>query len=276
MNRVYQTSLFKTIFFFLFVGWQTSAAQSWDFGGFVGGSGYMGDLNPVKPYKINNITFGGQIKRSFDPYWSLKLGVMYGKIEADDAKTENAHFRKRNLNFFTPITEISLQTEFNFFNYVPSVSKKLYTPFLFAGLGVVAFNPKGRYNNQEYDLRLYGTEGQNLATPYRNYALAIPLGAGIKYNVAGNWSLIAEAGFRTAYTDYLDDVSKNYPEQSQLDATLNGSLRTQREYLADPSINKIGEPGTQRGDYRSKDTYIFVGLSITYSIFKNGCPVVAY
>ena len=74
-----------------------------------------------------------------------------GKIEADDAKTENAHFRKRNLNFFTPITEISLQTEFNFFNYVPSVSKKLYTPFLFAGLGVVAFNPKGRYNNQEYD-----------------------------------------------------------------------------------------------------------------------------
>lgn len=246
--------------------------QSWEFGGFLGGAGYLGDLNPANPAKVNNLAFGGQIKRCFDPYWALKLAVTHGRIEAYDSDSKDAFQRDRNLSFFTPITEISLQTEFNFFNYVPSHSKKRWSPFLFAGLGLVAFNPKADYQGQVVDLRLFGTEGQDPTDPYREYAFTVPFGAGVKYNLTGKWSLNAEAGYRTAYTDYLDDVSGKYPD----DADLMGSPGYEaRKALSDRSLSGGKASGSQRGDYRKRDTYMFVGLSITYSIFKGGCPVVA-
>jgi len=246
----------------------STVAQSWELGGFVGGAAYMGDLNPVNPAKVNNLAYGGQIKRCFNPYWALKLSVIHGKIAASDKDAKDPFAKQRNLDFFSPVNEISLQTEFNFFNYVPSISKKIYTPFLFAGIGLVGFNPKTIMDGTTYELRNYGTEGQNLSVPYRNYAVTLPLGAGVKYNFSGKWSLIAEAGYRTAYSDYLDDVSKTYPDPAKASA-----LTMQ---LADRSEDSIGFPYSQRGDYRNRDSYMFIGISVTYSIFKNGCPVVAY
>lgn len=243
-------------------------AQSWDLGGFVGGTAYMGDLNPVDPLKVNNLAFGAQVKRCFNPYWALKLALTKGKMEAYDANSKDPFAKQRNLSFFSDVTEVSLQTEFNFFNYVPSISKKLYTPFLFAGIGLVGFNPKTEMNGRTYELRSYGTEGQNPSNTYRNYAATVPFGAGVKYNIKGNWSLIAEAGYRTVYSDYLDDVSKTYPDPDK-----SSAITMQ---LADRSENSIGFPYSQRGDSRNRDSYMFVGLSLTYSIFKNGCPVVAY
>ena len=105
------------------------SAQTWELGGFVGSAGYMGDLNPVKPYELNNLAFGGHVKHNIDGYWSLKFNVAHGEIEAADAKSDNPHFKSRNLSFFSPITELSLQTEFNFFNYIPSVSRKQHSPY---------------------------------------------------------------------------------------------------------------------------------------------------
>lgn len=268
-----QIPSFKIILFFVLITANSAFAQSWDFGVFAGGAGYMGDLNPVNPLKINNLAFGGQIKRCFDPYWSLKFSVMHGKIEADDANSSNAYYRERNLRFYSPITEISLQTEFNFFNYVPSISKKLYTPFLFVGLGLVSFNPKEP--GTDLELRIYQTEGQ--VNPYRSYAITMPIGFGFKYNIASKWSLIAEAGYRTPFIDYIDDVSGQYPSEEKLleTSTPNDPSLPTRRRLANPSSNpNVGGEGVQRGDYRKRDTYMFVGLSITYSIFKNGCPVV--
>jgi hypothetical protein len=163
-------------------------AQTWELGGFAGTAGYMGDLNPVKPYKVSNLAIGGQVKRNFDGYWSLKFNVAHGVIEATDADLDNAHFKSRNLSFFTPVTELSIQTEFNFFNYIPSISKKQYSPYLFAGFGFVTFNPKAIYGGQEYELSLYATEGQDVNNSYKKIALTIPFGAGVKYlPVSGRW-----------------------------------------------------------------------------------------
>jgi hypothetical protein len=274
---VYQKFRSLYLLFFCFGTVANVSAQSWDLGGFIGGTSYMGDINPANPARINkNIAFGGQIKRSFDPYWSLKLAVMHGTIEGDDAKSNDPFAKQRNLRFYTPLTEISLQTEFNFFNYVPSVSKKLYTPFLFAGIGLVGFNPKTTYLGEEVELRRFGTEGQDPAASYRNYTVSVPLGFGFKYNFSGKWSLIAEAGYRTAYSDFLDDVSERYPDPAKLNSSGDAGFIAARQYLSDPSLNKIGAADTQRGDLRPRDSYMFIGFSITYSIFKNGCPVVAY
>lgn len=254
-----------------------SSAQSWEFGGFAGTAGYMGDLNPVKPFEIKNLAYGGQLKRNFDGYWALKLNVAHGKIEASDSDSENAHFKSRNLSFFSPVTEFSIQTEFNFFNYIPSFSRKQYSPYLFFGVGVASFNPKAIYNGEVYELNAYGTEGQDLNKPYKKYALSMPIGAGIKYNFAGKWTLGGELGYRTAYTDYLDDVSGKYASNADLAVPGNAAMSNLRMNLADRSP-EVGFPrhsaGTQRGDSRKHDTYLFLGFTISYALFNQKCPVV--
>lgn len=246
------------------------SAQTWEVGGFVGGSGYMGDINPVKPYKVSDLAFGGQVKRNLDGYWALKLNVMHGKIAADDAKSSNEYQRDRNINFFSPVTEISFQTEFNFFNYfpgsLPGNGTRKATPYLFTGIGGVLFNPKTRYAGDVYVLHDYVTEGVDLSDRYKRYSLSVPYGAGMKYNISGNWNMIGEIGYRTAFTDNLDDVSGKYPD------FLSPQFNTLDGVLSDPSANQIGKPGVQRGDFRKRDTYMFAGLSLTYTFVSIKCP----
>jgi hypothetical protein len=263
MNK-YALSVLFLLFFF------TLSAQTWETGGFIGGSGYMGDLNQAKPYKLTNIALGGQLKRNIDGYWALKLAFTQGKIQANDANSDNADFRQRNLSFFSPLSEVSLQTEFNFFRYVPSVSDKLYTPYIFTGISYLFFNPKTSYNGNTYELNTYRTEGQSLVKTYKKEALAIPYGAGIKYNFTTKWSIIGEIGYRTAFTDFLDDVSGVYPDKS----TLNDATRVA---LSDRSGENTGiytgSAGSQRGDFRKHDTYMFAGISLTYTFLSPRCYV---
>jgi hypothetical protein len=245
------------------------SAQSWEVGGFIGRSGYMGDLNPAKPYAFNNYAFGAQVKRNFDGYFSLKLNYVHGKIQAADSLSDNEQHRNRNLSFFSPLDEIALHLEFNFFNYIPSLSKKRFSPYLFTGIGATIFNPQTNYKGSTYRLNQYGTEGQELPDTYKLLALSIPYGAGIKYNITGKWNLIGEVGYRTANTDYLDDVSNKYP--AYIGSPTPDQLTLLRQNLSDPSKSRIGVSDTQRGDFRKKDTYMFFGVSLTYTFLSQKC-----
>ena len=249
----------------------SSFAQTWEVGGFAGSSGYMGDINPLKPYKFTDLAYGGLVKRNIDGYWSFKLSATQGKIRADDAKSSSAQQRERNLNFYSTLTEVSLQTEFNFFNYLPGIlpmaGGRRYSPFLFTGVGGVLFNPKTNLYGTEYELPKYVTESADLSGKYKKYAITVPYGAGVKYNISGNWNLVGELGYRTAFTDYLDDVSGKYPDITGLNP--NDIKRD----LSDPSNPKIGAPGTQRGDFRKRDTYMFGGFSLTYTFVSRKCPM---
>ena len=92
----------------------------------------------------------------------------------------------------------------------------------------------------------------------------MPYGVGFKYNFSGKWNFIADIGYRHPYTDYLDDVSGNYPK--------NQINRSHCTGLSDRSGETtgvyIGAPGTQRGDLRPHDTYWFIGLNISFTIFQ--------
>ncbi|HUH32606.1 MAG TPA: DUF6089 family protein [Daejeonella sp.] len=264
--------LFLIAIFFLTIS--NSSGQTWEVGGFVGGSGYMGDINPTKPYKVTDLAFGGQVKRNVDGYWAFKLNLMHGKIAADDQNSENEYQQTRNINFFSKVTEISLQAEFNFFNYfpgsLPGNGTRRATPYLFTGIGGVFFNPKTIYADEEYVLHDYITEGEDLSDRYKRQALSVPYGLGLKYNISGNWNLIGEAGYRTAFTDYLDDVSGVYPSY----LGIPGYNNTLDAVLSDPSAAPgIGRPGVQRGDFRKRDTYMFMGISLTYTFVSLKCPM---
>jgi hypothetical protein len=241
-------------------------AQSWEFGGRLGGAGYMGDLNTNNPIKISGISAGGFIKYNFNPYFSAKVGYTYGNISAADSLSSNQQFRERNLSFSTNLHEVGITGEFNFLDYVPSISKNVFTPFIFAGVAMVNYNPTAIYQGNIYSLRPLTTEGQS--APYKNYALAVPYGAGIKYNISGRLNLIADIGYRYVRTDYLDDVSGNYPNPVSLPVNLARALS---DRSGERTGVYIGTVDTQRGDNRSLDTYFFVGLSLSYTFITQKC-----
>jgi hypothetical protein len=261
MRRLILIALFS-------LGFTFASAQTWEAGGFLGSSGYMGDINPIKPLKFTDLAFGAQIKRNFDGYWSAKLAFMQGKLQGNDANSSNVYQTQRNLNFYSPISELSLQVEFNLFKYLAGVDiygygSRRVSPYLFLGVGTFSFNPLTEYNGNEIELIAVQTE----AVAYKNNAISVPYGAGVKYNIKGNLNLIGEIGYRTAFTDYLDDISGRYP-----DFTVISPISPISQQLSDRSaIPKIGIPGNQRGDFRPRDTYMFAGISLTYTFVSNKC-----
>ncbi|MEO5912501.1 MAG: DUF6089 family protein [Pelobium sp.] len=261
------THSLKVFILLLFSGSLTAFSQTWEVGLTAGGLNYMGDLNQNNFLKVNHPAFGAMVKRNLDSYWAIKLALFSGKIGADESKSPYQQERDRNLSFFSPLTEASAQVEFNFFDYGFDFQQKRFTPYLFAGFSLAAFNPKTVYNGKTYELKNYLTEGQS---EYKTAAYAIPVGAGVKYNFGSYFNLAAELGFRNTSTDYLDDVSGYYPTAAQLQD--NSPERTAlRIALADRSVNKIGVPGTQRGDFRKKDSYLFVGLTLSYTFVSQNC-----
>lgn len=244
----------------------TATAQVMEVGANVGASGYMGDLNPKDPFDFSGAAFGVFVKGNLDPYWAVGIHYNHGRVKDNDATSSNPDFRSRNLNFSTPLNELSLQVDFNFFDYFSGGGTKNFSPFIFAGIGGVLFNPKATYQDQEYELRYYQTEGKR----YRNYALSVPFGAGIKYRISDHWGLQTQLGYRTAHTDYLDDVGDRYPL-----ADVYGRIDNQHPLpinLSNPSqLPQNWNPGGQRGDFRKNDTYFFFHIGISYTFISDKC-----
>src|SRR4051812_24425802 len=83
-------------------------AQSWEVGASVGGTGYMGDLNPNNPIKLSGSNAGLVVKRNFDQYLSVRLSASYATISGADSVSSNPQFVNRNLSFKTQLRELSL------------------------------------------------------------------------------------------------------------------------------------------------------------------------
>ena len=255
--------------FYLLIGLLPIAyAQRAEVGVNAGGAGYMGDLNQFNPLKISGLNAGIFTKINFDPHWGLGLHYNYGVIKADDALSNNADFRQRNLNFKTSLNEIAFIGSFNFFDMYTPGSRKRVTPYLFAGAGGVIFNPTASYvdpTNVEFIFALRDINTEDLLSKYRNYAVVIPYGAGVKYKKNENWTLFGQIGYRTTFTDYLDDVSTVYPIVDKRWRGVNVSDRSE-ELGA-----KFYSPGDQRGDFRKRDTYLFVNIGISYTFVSQKC-----
>lgn len=258
------------ITFFMLLLCTQIRGQSWELGAFGGGVGYMGDLNPDNIFKLSNPAYGLLVKRNINSRWAIKLSFMHGKIKEADSLSSNLHQQQRNLSFITPLTEISFQGEFNFFDYVPSMSKKRFSPYLFAGAALTMFNPKANVNGDLVELNPLRTENKE----YRKYTLSIPYGAGVKYNFSRMWTLGAELGYRTSFSDHMDDVSGNYPSNDVYypqDGLPDVNLTDRSEELGE---GKLFSAGRQRGDSKGRDRYFFTGITLSYTFMKRNCPPV--
>jgi hypothetical protein len=255
---------FILVIFFILLSFGLKA-QTWELGVGAGGAGYMGDLNPSNPVKISGPSIGAFITRNFNGYWSARASYNFARISAADSNSASQQFRNRNLSFTDNLAEASVVVEFNFLSYIPEAGKNVFTPYLYVGLAALSYNPTTIYQGEKYDLRNYETEGEK--KPYGSNAISIPYGFGIKYNITGKFTLGAEIGYRNPNTDYLDDVSGNYANQSAAPAI--------NQVLADRSGEKtgvyLGTPGTQRGDLNPRDTYFFTQITFSYTFVTSRC-----
>lgn len=257
--------------------------RSVEIGVFLGGSYYIGDLNPS--HHLNEFTKpagGFLIRYNINSRLSARLNALFGKIEAHDSYSDSPFAQQRNLNFKSQISEFSLQAEFNFLDYEMGDEKNKFSPYIFLGIGVFHFSPQAKVGDNWIDLQPLGTEGQGLAggassKKYKLTQISIPFGVGIKTHLAKNIGLSLEWGMRKTFTDYLDDVSTKYYDPKVL-AQERGTTAAQ---LSDTSIGTDptkSNVGRQRGNPTNNDWYAFVGMGLTIKLKPKTkkCPGVGY
>jgi opacity protein-like surface antigen len=233
---------------------------------------YQGDLSPdikeLNPGQVNPMVgvFG---KYNFNRFIVARAGFNYGLVSAEDAKSTNDGSKNRNLSFRSNILEGNLMLEINILGYEPYNLEKPWSPYVFAGIALFHYNPKAKYDGEWIELQPLGTEGQGLPSypdrqPYSLNEFAIPFGAGLKFALSDTWNLGVEGGFRRAFTDYLDDVSMSYVEES---------LLLEKNPLSAALANRSGNPiaaGSTRGNDKVSDWYAFFGVTLSKNFLDNG------
>jgi hypothetical protein len=281
---------------------------------------YYGDLAPRPSRFSTDISFtrpavGLIFAHRFGPRYTLTGSFSYGTLRGADTKsadqgdTKNALYRyQRNLSFRNRIKEFSVVASMDLFeNMATYISRVKWTPYAFAGVAVFHHNPQalapalgvdgqplpeaGRWVN----LQPLGTEGQHARLeegdvnygikPYKLIQPAIPFGLGARFRVNEVVDFSAEIGFRYVFTDYLDDVSRNYVD---LGVFGNDRLAKAMSYRT----NEIMAPGTEpyqgrdgnlyyvvdgygrehkdnlRGNKNDRDIYMVTSFKLTYILGK--------
>ena len=240
-----------------------------EIGGTIGGSYYIGDLNPTRHYPRDTKLAGGLLFRhNFNDRYALRIQGLYGTLQAYDSDSNDSLAVLRNLHFRSRLIEASMLLEINFFKYrYRGKDGRKWTPFVFAGLAYFRSNPQAQLNDTWYQLQPLGTEGQGTTAgggeSYKVDLMSLPVGAGFKFNF-GRVDVQVEWGARRTWTDYIDDVSGTYTNNAVL-AFENGDLAGQ---LADRSGLAATNTGRARGDLNTRDWYFYSGLSVTYIISR--------
>lgn len=246
---------------------------------------YFGDLSPLPSKFSTDISFtkpavGISFFHRFGPRYTLSCEFMYGTLKGSDAESasgaDGAWRRERNLSFRNRIKEFSVTAVFDLFkNEGAYISRVRWTPYAFLGLAILSHNPQAvapaRFLDgspdplagQWIDLQPLGTEGQYAhlksgdinygIKPYGLIQVVIPFGAGARLRLNEVLDLSADISFRYTFTDYLDDVSRNYIDLGAF--TQSGSSDNNHK-LAQALSYRSGEVGNVDPGKFSNTSYV--------------------
>lgn len=281
---------------------------------------YYGDIAPLPKRISTDISFtrpaiGVSFTHRFGPFYQLTGGFAYGTLAGSDAESANpdddssAPRYIRNLSFRNRIKELSVVGQFDLFpNQGTYISRVRWTPFVFAGVAIFHHNPQAKDKSGEWvDLQPLGTEGQFPVTPlteadanfgikpYKLIQVAIPFGFGARFRINEVMDLSGEFGFRYLFTDYIDDVSRNYVNPLKLsvearglsyradevDPTVSEAVQSRYVLVTDPTsgmqfvnghgydaINSEGTHENVRGSKNDRDIYTMTTIRLTYILGK--------
>ena len=244
-----------------------ACAQNFHFSIRAGVASYNGDLKR-KSFGFSQSSFMGSIGAKYDISEHLTARSYFSltSLKGDDKKG-NAVMKDRNLNFKTGIFEWELGAQYNILN----MNDSWWTPYVYAGVGIFHFNPYTKdLNGGKTFLRPLSTEGEGFLPGVKKYSLtqfSIPLGFGAERSLNEDMKVGMELGYRKLFTDYLDDVSDVYTDESALLAA-RGQKAVDLAYRGD-EVGAGPYPGAKvtRGNPKSKDGYFYVALTFTLRFY---------
>ncbi|MBU0488330.1 MAG: hypothetical protein KKD31_10320 [Bacteroidetes bacterium] len=210
----------------------------------------------------------------FTKWLTAQADFSMGYLSGNDALTNYAPRRNRNLHFRSPVYELSAKAQFGYAyehqgrRYILRGARGMKNMNIggygFVGLGFFYFNPKAQDPFGRWvALQPLSTEGQGIIATRKKYHRAqvcIPFGIGIKFLITREFTIGIEYGFRKTFTDYIDDVSGTYANRNLLEAEIG----PESAYFSDPTGRK--NANSQRGDPSDKDSYLFSLITVRYSI----------
>jgi hypothetical protein len=278
---------FAAIVGLLFLVPHAKSQYAWDFGVHAGAANYLGEIGgkdePRRDFvwdmkmQQTRLSVGGFARRRINRLLSVNAGLLYLRIQGADELTDYGPRAGRNLNFRNDMFELYLRPEFTIFQDNDLGGRGRYKTdfrlFGYAGIAALYHNPKGQLNREGefYDLRPLRTE----LVDYSNFTVAIPAGIGFHFTKKRRHRFGWDIGWRTTFTDYIDDVSTTYKDPSQMSA-LGAQLSNQNNYVADieglPDPNNYGygvnqlngQPENVRGDPTHNDSYLTMTLTYSY------------
>ncbi|PKP51726.1 MAG: hypothetical protein CVT95_00130 [Bacteroidetes bacterium HGW-Bacteroidetes-12] len=199
--------------------------------GFMGGLAYYtGELNPSpNPQNKTRPMLGVFFRRNLNYRYSLRFGANAAQIAAEDKQKTNEsfeNFETRNLSFSGNLLDAYGVLEFNFIPYQINNSASKFTPFVFIGIA-------GYYVAQKIEnTKLNSTQESSLTS------LALPFGAGLKFNFVQNIGMTIEWTYRKTFTDKFDGLGETH-------------------------FN-----GVQLSNSGNKDWYSFINLTLSYKFLR--------
>lgn len=262
---------------------QAKAQTSSELGLNLGTSSYLGDLQDADMTYQHPHVFAGVFGRYHaNAQLAFRGFFNYGRVSGADRYNTVQSLISRNLSFRSNIVELGIQAEvsalpFNKFDPNRKKGKRYFnwSPYFFGGFNLFQFNPKAYYNGNWFALQPLCTEGQNSTfnsqKEYSLTQLAIPFGIGLKFQLNPEVCVAFEMSARKTFTDYLDDVSGNYPDLAKLAAekgTLSAALSFRGDELVGFNPSKIPAPGAIRGHSDNLDWYLTNTVTLSYRFYS--------
>lgn len=233
---------------------------------------YIGDLQSKQFTKDQSrSTLGLWASYNINQFVMLRGGFHYTSLGAHDRFQVNPLNRLRNLSFQTNLYELHAGAELHFLG----MDQYVFSPYGFLGVAGFYYNPYSfdPAGNKVF-LKPLSTEGQGLPgydhrKAYSLMQFAIPFGVGFRVAVTDRIGMGAEFSFRKTFTDYLDDVSTTYVDQTVLLA--NRGIQAVEMSFRTPELPTHGndpypQDGRIRGGKDKKDNYYYLGLTLSYRI----------
>jgi hypothetical protein len=242
-----------------------------------GFSAYKGDLKP-KSSVFSQGGFIGSVGLRYDlnDHIAARTYFSLTSLHADDKKG-SADMKRRNLNFKSAVFDWEGGLQYNFF----SLNDRWWTPYVYAGIGIFHFNPYTKdTTGAKTFLKPLSTEGEGFLPAVKDYKLTqfcIPFGIGAERALNEDMRLGLEIGYRKTFTDYIDDVSTNYVDETTL-RNARGDKAVELAYRGDEvGAGPYPPGGLTRGLAKKKDGYYYIALTFTIRLVDqyrktNGLP----
>lgn len=210
---------------------QFSHSQNNEFGVFVGGSNFVGDVGATDYINPNAPTFGILYKWNRSPRHTWRVSLIYSDLKAYDSKSDDPRRIERDYSFDSNLLEISVGMEFTFMDFNLHSGRTIGTPYLYAGLSAARHQNYYYLNGNQTNENTYG------------WAYGIPMALGYKTNFLGNIILGVEVGARYTFSDAIDG------------SLPNGANHQQNRF----------------GNINNNDWYVFSGITLTYTFGEKPC-----